>query len=96
MDQRLGELDPLLHPGRVRIDLAITHLTEPDVKEHLVCALHRIGGRKSGELAAIGDKGDRVDTGNLGVGFRHIAEPRPDVEGTLGNVHAEHAHPPGV
>ena len=41
--ERLCELDALLHAGRVRLDIAVARLAEPDVVEHFVRPLHGIG-----------------------------------------------------
>ena len=35
VDERLGELDPLLHAGRVAADRAVALLVQPDVAQHL-------------------------------------------------------------
>ena len=42
VDERLRQLDALLHAGRVGLDVAIARLAEADVVEHLVRALHRV------------------------------------------------------
>ena len=46
VDQRLRQLDALLHAGGVRLDVAVARLAEADVVEHLVRALHRVGARQ--------------------------------------------------
>ena len=51
--ERLRQLDPLLHAGRVRLDVAVARLAEADVEQHLVRALHRVDARQPGELAAV-------------------------------------------
>ena len=43
VDDRRGELQPLLHAGGVRLDRAVARLVEADVVEHLVGALHGVG-----------------------------------------------------
>ena len=45
VDERLGELDPLLHAGRVAADRAVALLVQPDVAEDLGRPL--AGGRRS-------------------------------------------------
>ncbi len=58
--QRLRQLDPLLHAGRVGLDVAIARLAEADVEEHLVRALHGVHARQAGQLAAVRDERDGV------------------------------------
>ena len=42
VDERLRQLDALLHAGRVGLDVAVARLAEADVVQHLVRALHRV------------------------------------------------------
>ena len=54
VDERLGELDPLLHPGRVAADRAVALLVQPDMAEDLGRTLAGRGpraGRRSGRDA---------------------------------------------
>ena len=46
VDERLGELDPLLHAGRIATDRAIALLVQPDVAQHLGGAF---AGRRRGQ-----------------------------------------------
>ena len=46
VDERLRELDALLHAGRVGLEVAVARLAEADVVEDLVRALHRVDGRQ--------------------------------------------------
>ena len=48
VDERLGELDPLLHPGRVAADRAVALLVQPDVAEDLGGPLAGGGARQAG------------------------------------------------
>ena len=43
VDQRLRQLDSLLHAGRVRLDVAVARFAEAHVVEDLVGALNRVG-----------------------------------------------------
>ena len=43
VDERLRQLDALLHAGRVLLEVAVARFAEADVVEHLVRALHRVG-----------------------------------------------------
>ena len=92
VDDCLRELDALLHPGRVGFEVAITGLAETDVVEHFMRALHGVDGWESGELAAVRDKRDGVHAGNMAIGFRHVAEPRPNLHRPFGDVETEHLH----
>ena len=47
VDERLRQLDALLHAGRVGLDVAVARLAEADVVEHLVRALHRVDRRQA-------------------------------------------------
>ena len=53
VDERLRQLDALLHAGRVGLDVAVARLAEADVVQHFVRALHRVDRRQPGELAAV-------------------------------------------
>jgi hypothetical protein len=55
--------------------------------------LHRIGRRQAGELATVGDEGHSVHAGDVRVALRHVADPRANLDGRLGNVQAQHPHP---
>ena len=39
-----GQLEPLLHPRRIRLDRTVPRLVQADVVEHLVGPLHGVGG----------------------------------------------------
>ena len=88
VDERLRQLDALLHARRVRLDVAVPRLAQADVVEHLVRALHRVGARQAGQLAAVGDEAHRVHAGDVSVALRHVAEPRAHLERPLGDVQA--------
>ena len=90
VDERLRQLDALLHARRVRLDVAVPRLAEADVVQHLVRALHRVGLRQPRELAAVGDERHGVHAGNVPVVLRHVAEPRAHLERPLRDVKPEH------
>src|SRR5207249_4314157 len=92
VNERLRQLDPLLHAGRVGFDIAVSRLAEADVEQHLVRALHRVDARQAGQLAAVRHEGDRVHAGNVPVGLRHVADARANLERRSGDVETEHAH----
>ena len=93
--ERLGELDALLHAGRVGLEIAVARLAEADVIEHLVGALHRIDVRQAGELAAIRHEGHGIHAGDVPVDLRHVADARADLLGRAGDVKAQHSHRAG-
>ena len=95
VDERLRQLDPLLHAGRIGLDVAIARLAEADVEQHFVRALHRVDARQAGQLAAVGDERDGVHAGNVRVALRHVADARANLERRRGDVEPEHAHPAG-
>jgi hypothetical protein len=96
VDERLRELDALLHTGRVRFDVPVARFPEADVVEHFVGTLHRVHGGQARELPAIGDERHRIHAGDMSVAFRHVPEARPDLQRTLGDIQAEHRHAPLV
>src|SRR5262249_15907438 len=55
MNDRLSQLEPLLHAGRVSVDLAIALLAHSNEIEHLMGPLARILERQATELRTIGD-----------------------------------------
>ena len=80
VDERLRQLDALLHAGRVLLDVAVARLAEADVVEHLVRALHGVGGRQAGQLAAVGDERHGVHPRNVRVVLRHVADACADLQ----------------
>ena len=92
VDERLRQLDALLHAGRVRLDIPVARFAEPDIEQHLVRALHGVDARQSRQLAAVGDERDGIHPGNVGIAFRHVADARADVERRARDVETEHVH----
>ena len=77
--QRLGQLDPLLHAGRVAADLPVALLVEADVAQRLGGAL--AGGRPR-QPAHPGHVGDELGGGQVGrqaVVLGHVADPGADL-----------------
>ena len=75
VDERLRQLDALLHARRIGLDVAVARFAQAHVVEHFVRALHRVDRGEAGQLAAIGDERHRVHAGNVAVALRHVAEP---------------------
>jgi hypothetical protein len=80
VDERLGQLDPLLHAGGVAADLAVALLVEADVAQGLGRPLAGRGGRKSTDARHVGDELRRREVGRQAVVLRHV----PDVLADLG------------
>src|SRR4029079_4424979 len=89
-------LDALLHAGRIGVDVAIACLAESDVVEHLVRALHRVGGGEPRDLAAVGHERHGVHARDVRVVFRHVADAGADGERRLRHVETEHGHAAAV
>ena len=90
-DQRLGQLDPLLHAGRVGADLAVALLVQADVAQRLGGALLGRGRREAGHPAQVGDELGGGDVRRQAVVLGHVAGQRPDPLPVLAAVGAEHA-----
>ena len=77
-------------PGRIGFDVAVARFAKADVVEHFVRALHRVGRRQAGQLAAIRHERDGGHAGNLRVVLRHVADARANLERGYGHVEIEH------
>src|SRR5258708_1706915 len=86
MHQSLGQLDQLFHTQGVGAYFAVTDLTQPDIKESFVSALHRFAGRQAGDLSHIADKPDPAHLRNKGVAFGHVADYRAQASDVATNV----------
>jgi hypothetical protein len=93
VDERLCQLDALLHARRVRLDVAVARLAETDVVQHFVGALHGVGRRQPCELPAVRDKRHGVHAGDVRVAFGHVPDARADRQRRLCHVHLEDGHP---
>ena len=87
VDERLGELDPLLHPGRVAADRPVALLVQPDVAEDLGGPLASRGARQARHQREVRDDLRRRDVRGKAVVLGHVADEladvgalRPDVE----------------
>ena len=89
VDDGRGELEPLLHAGRVRLDLAIAGLAEADVVEHLVGPLQGVLAAHADQLAGVGDELDAVDVREQALVLGREADLAADVELLPAEVHAE-------
>ncbi len=92
VDERLRQLDSLLHARRIRLDVAVTRLAEADVVEHLVGTLHRVDGGQPGKLTAIAHERYRVHAGNVRVALGHVADVGTNLHRPFGDVEAQHGH----
>ena len=90
--ERLRQLDPLFHPGRVGFDVPVAGFAKPDVEQDLVRALHGIVARQPRQLAAVRDERDRIHAGNVRVAFRHVADARADIERRARHIVSEDVH----
>ena len=78
VDERLGELGPLLHAGGVAADRAVALLGQPDVAQHVGGALARGGVGQPGHLAHVDDQVAGGDVGRQAVVLGHVADERAD------------------
>jgi hypothetical protein len=90
--QRLGQLDPLLHAGRVRVDRPVARLVQSDVVQHLVRTARGLVGRQARELRGEGHEAGRGHAGQVAVHFRHVADAPADLERLARGVEAERGH----
>ena len=91
MDDRRRDLEALLHAGGIGVYLAIARLAEPDVVEHFVRALHRVGARHTGELAGVGDEFHAVDAGEEAFVLRDESDLLADFQRLLTDIESQHA-----
>jgi hypothetical protein len=93
VDKRLGELDALLHAGRVAADLAVSLLVQPNVAQNLGGPLAGRGSRKPGDAGHVGDEVRRADVRREAVVLGHIADDLPDGPSLADGIHAEDRGP---
>ncbi len=72
MDQRLRQLEPLLHAGGIFFEPAIARVFEIEIGEHLVGPALRLAARHAVELTGEGDILGPLQAGNERVCFRHV------------------------
>ena len=90
VDDGRGQLEPLLHAGGIRFDLAIAGLAQPDIVEHFVRPLQGILTRHADKLAGIGDELDADHLRKQALVFRREADQPADVELAMAKIHAQH------
>ena len=73
--ERLGELGPLLHAGRVAAHRPVALLGQPDVAQHVGGALARRGVRQPGHLAHVDDEVAGRHVGAAGSRARACSRP---------------------
>ena len=76
VDDRLGELRHLLHSVRVRPQLPVARLSEPDVKQDLVCLLERCLRWEARQFGHLADERNRRHLPDERVVLGHVADPR--------------------
>ena len=91
VDQRLGELGPLLHAGGVAADRAVALLGQPHVAQHVGGALAGRGERQARHLAQVHDQVAGRHVGRQAVVLGHVADQGADRAAVGGDVVAEHA-----
>src|SRR6185437_5825618 len=92
-DQRLGQLDPLLHPGRIGADQPVPLLVQPDMAQGLGGPLFGRRSRESGHPAQVGHELGAGDVGRQAVVLGHVAGEGADPFRVYRGVAAEHARP---
>ena len=90
VDQGLGELDALLHAGRVAADGAVALLVQADVAQGVRGALAGGGRRQPGHARHVDDELGGRDVGRQAVVLGHVADPLADGGALGGDVEAEH------
>ena len=79
VDDRLGQLDPLAHPGGVAADRPVALLGQPHVTEDVRRPLPGGLRRQAGELAGLGDELGRADVRREGRVLGHVAHVPPEL-----------------
>ncbi len=90
VDQRLGELDALAHPGRIAADGAVPLLVQADVTERLGGPLPCRGRGQAAHARHVGDEVGGADVRRQAVVLRHVPHPLPDLAPMGRGVHAQH------
>src|SRR5207237_6924647 len=91
-----GNLQALLHAGRVGIDLAIAGLAQADVVEHFMGPLQCIFSRHAAQLAGVRDELDADDIGKQALVLWHKAYGLANGEPLAADVHVKNLAPAGV
>jgi len=86
MDEGLGELDPLLHPGGVSLDVTVAGFTESAILEDFVSSAECLVARESGKFSCVGHKADPAEAGEVAILFGHVADAPPDLAPFAGDI----------
>src|ERR1019366_2435348 len=89
VDERLRELDALLHAGGVAADEAVALLVEADVTERLGGAFARGGGGEAGHAAHVGHEVGGGHIYRKAVVLGEVADELADLERVGERVHAQ-------
>ncbi len=90
VDERLRELHPLTHPGRVAAHLAVALLEEADVTQRLGGALTGSTARQAVDLRHVRDELGGADLERKAVVLGHVPDPLTDLEPVGRDVEVEH------
>ena len=90
VDERLGELDALLHAGRVAADGPVALLVQADVPEDLGRPLASGVGRQAGDAGHVGHELGGAHVGGQAVVLGRVAHQLADAGGMVGDVVPEH------
>ena len=86
VDERLGQLDPLLHAGRIAADRPVALLVQADVAQHLGGPLAGSGPWQAGHLRHVPDEVGRRRLGREAVVLRHVADELADLRAVGADV----------
>ena len=89
VDERLGQLQPLFHPGRIGLEQAVAGFAEADIEKDVMGPFHRFLARHPRKLAEIGGERHGVHAGDEAIVLGHVADEPPDRELVLADVVAE-------
>jgi hypothetical protein len=90
VNQRLRQLDPLLHAGGVAADGPVTLLVEPHVAQHLRGPLPRRGGGEAGHAAHVGHELGGGGIGREAVVLGQVAHELADLRPLARDVQAHY------
>ena len=90
VDERLGELDPLLHPGRVAADRPVALLVQADVTQDLGGPLARGRLRQTRHPGHVRDEVGRRGVGREAVVLGHVADELADRRALGAHVEVHH------
>lgn len=90
VDERLGQLDALLHAGGVAADGAVALLVQPDVAQGVGGPLAGGGRREPGHARHVDDELRGGDVGRQAVVLGHVADAFADGTAVRGDVESEH------